>query len=167
MQCSLLYSDCCQGRALRLQDWRCQAEDKLNASGFCPRNRVMLSGAQASSLTQSSLAPQLWVLVFNCTSLRGHVLPKGPREICPVHHPTSHENQGSLPNTAECQDWTGLGSFLIHPSSFLIYRNSGSERGVLGHGVPRAGHRAQAAGSPSFSRVVTALPNLTTLTLIA
>lgn len=71
--------------------------------------------------------PTLAVLAFNCASV--HFFRKGPREICPIHYPTNHEKHGFCPKTAECQDWKGLGNFLIHASSFFIYSNSGSEKG--------------------------------------
>lgn len=108
----------------------CQAEDKLNASGFCPQDQIMLQqGLRGAALRKAS-----WLSNFNCTCLwqystEGVFLSKRSKISLSCTPPPNHENPGSCPKTAICQDLKGLGNVLIHPSSFFIYRNSGSKTG--------------------------------------
>lgn len=92
------------------------------------QNHVDSSGSGQQPYAKQLGFPTLIEVASDCASLSGYFFPKGPGEICPVHLPANHENHGSFPKTAECQDWKGLGNFLIHPSSCFIYRNPDSER---------------------------------------
>lgn len=97
---------------------------------FAPRTKSCCSSGSGEQPYAKPLGfPTLTVLAFDSTALRGYFFLKGPREICPVHHPTNHENLGSCPKIAICQDLKGIGNVLIHPSSVFIYRNSGSKTG--------------------------------------
>lgn len=126
------------------------------------QNHVDSSGSGQQPHAKQLGFPTLIELASDCVSPRGYSFPKGPGEICPVHLPINHENRGSCPKTAECQDWKGLGNFLIHPSSFFIYRNPDSERRAMAYDWVVT--TLKGLLSP---RSVMALSSFITLTLIA
>lgn len=111
--------------------------------------------------------PALIVLAFSSASLRGCFFWKGPREICPVPYPTNQEKHGSCPKSAECQNWKGLGDFLTYPSSFFICSHSGSERGSASRRHDWIVTILEPLQGLLPPRLVMALPNFITLTLIA